>query len=299
MKVLIIGYGSAGKRHHRLLSKIPIVRHISIITQHATIKESFKTLEEVDDIKSYDYFIIASETHLHFKQLFYLNQTVENKLILCEKPLFSKAEELGEIQNRIYIAYQLRYHPVFNFLRKELKHQAIITAHFYCGLSLPLWRPERKYQDSYSAHRSKGGGVLLDLSHELDLAQWLCGTISKFKAFSGKYSNLEISSDDLLEFIGKTEHNSLINISLDYISKIPKREILIHTHENTYDINLIKSQIQINEKFINIQPSESDKMTQEMHLNLLNHESKTICCTYKEAIITMKLIENIMRDHLE
>ena len=39
------------------------------------------------------------------------------------------------------------------------------------------WRPKQDYHTSYSAYKNKGGGVLLDLSHELDYATWIFGSL--------------------------------------------------------------------------------------------------------------------------
>ena len=49
----------------------------------------------------------------------------------------------------------------------------------------------RNYKLSYSSSKNKGGGALLDLSHELDYVQWLFGKISKIEyAKVKKISNL-------------------------------------------------------------------------------------------------------------
>ena len=47
----------------------------------------------------------------------------------------------------------------------------------YAGQCLPTWRPESDYKNTYSAKSEKGGGVLRDLSHEIDLCLSLVGLI--------------------------------------------------------------------------------------------------------------------------
>ena len=60
------------------------------------------------------------------------------------------------------------------------------------------FRVKSNYLKSYSASKSKGGGVLLDLSHEIDYINWLFGSFDVDYVFNGKISNLPISSDDTL-----------------------------------------------------------------------------------------------------
>ena len=46
-------------------------------------------------------------------------------------------------------------------------------------------------------------------------------------SFNKKISNLEILADDILLFVGKNLKNSVINISINFFSRINKREIII------------------------------------------------------------------------
>lgn len=89
MKVLIIGYGSIGKRHYEVLSKFSQIKLINLIT-----KQEIKVFKFLEDINTYDYFVIASETNKHFEQLKFLEENVKNKLIFCEKPLFESKKDL-------------------------------------------------------------------------------------------------------------------------------------------------------------------------------------------------------------
>ena len=62
MHILIIGYGSIGKRHEEVLLQLNSTSVIDIVTkQTLPKKQTFKSLEKVININSYDYFIIASQ----------------------------------------------------------------------------------------------------------------------------------------------------------------------------------------------------------------------------------------------
>ena len=85
MKVLIIGYGSIGKRHYEVLSSFKEIESIDLVTkQDIENIVCYRHLGSVTNISQYNYFIIASETNKHFEQLSYLENTVVNKLIFCE-----------------------------------------------------------------------------------------------------------------------------------------------------------------------------------------------------------------------
>ena len=89
-KVLIIGFGSIGRRHAKILKKNPNIKKIFVLTnQNCTSYVKIKSLREINKINP-DYIIISSETSKHFKQLSYLEKNFKNKIILVEKPLFEK-----------------------------------------------------------------------------------------------------------------------------------------------------------------------------------------------------------------
>ena len=47
------------------------------------------------------------------------------------------------------------------------------------------------------AHKNQGGGVLLDTSHEINYLQRLFGKVRHIQGLVVKFSNLEITRDDL------------------------------------------------------------------------------------------------------
>jgi predicted dehydrogenase len=281
LKVLLIGFGSIGKRHYEVLSNLSEIKTIDLVTkQNIEDKICYKTLEGVLDISKYDYFVIASETSKHFEQLKYLEDNVKNKLIFCEKPLFKSKKELTIKKNQVFIGYVLRFHPLLEKLKTFLKDEDILLANAKCGQYLPYWRPNTDYKNCYSAKKEDGGGVLLDLSHEIDYVQWLCGNIDEIKSYQRKISDLDITSDDLTMIIGKTTKNVMVNISIDYISKITHRRLFIETFENTYDLDfilnkLIKRNKSGLEEIYSFSNLERNEMFEKMHLDTLNQQDNS------------------------
>lgn len=301
MKVLIIGYGSIGRRHYEVLLKRSDIKVIHIVTKQKFLdKVCFESLDMVNDLSSYDYFVIASETHKHFEQLDYLEKKVCGKRIFCEKPLFETKKALDVKNNSIFVGYVLRFHPLLQKLKDYLKKETIISANVICGSYLPQWRANIDYRDSYSAKKAKGGGALLDLSHEIDYIQWLFGKIRSLNSIQTKVSNLEIDSDDVVVAIGRTDKKIVVNFSIDYISKIAHRKILVTTNEKSFELDFINNTL-IQKDIVGYETKEScpalekNFMFESMHEAIL--KDGQYICTFDDGMATMEVIACIQKEN--
>lgn len=301
MKVLIIGFGSIGKRHYEVLAKLSEINSIDLVTkQNVEGKICYKNLEVVNNINQYDYFVIASETNKHFEQLNFLEKNIKNKFIFCEKPLFQSKQNLKFKNNKVFVGYVLRFHPLLEKLNEFIKNERIILVNAKCGQYLPFWRPNTDYKNCYSAKKEEGGGVLLDLSHEIDYVQWLCGQINEIKSYQVKVSDLEINSDDLTMLIGKTKEEVFVNISIDYISKNTHRRLFVETFEHTYELDFIENKLVKKnktgiEETYNFSNLERNYMFEKMHLDIFNKQKNV--CTFKEALTVMDTISIIQEQN--
>jgi len=285
MNALIIGYGSIGRRHYTILKNF--FECVDVVTSQ-NIAGAYNSIDKTD-LDKYDYFVISNETHKHFKTLKTLDQKVRNKKILVEKPLFHQYYEYTP-KNRVFVAYNLRFHPLIDYLKKHIKNP--VFAEVKCGSYLPEWR-ESDYRNSYSS-KKEGGGVIRDLSHELDYFYYLFGKIKDIKYFTGKISSLEIESEDMFTAVCK---NDILmgNITLDYISKIPRREIFIHTDTATIKADLMKNTLNINNEIIDFENIERNYTYEKMHKNII-FENGNKACSYDEGLETVKLIQRIYSD---
>jgi len=299
LKVLIIGYGSIGRRHDEVLSSLNY--RVDIVSSQIILDRIvYKKLEEIKNLNEYNYFIIASPTNQHYQALKYLESQVVNKIIFCEKPLFETYKHLERGSNKVYIGYVLRFHPLLKKVKQFLEEDKPISINVNCGQYLPTWREGREYQDSYSAKKDEGGGVLLDLSHEIDYTQWLCGLMVDIKSYQIKISDLDIDSDDLTTFIGRSDAGVIVNMSIDYISKVTHRQMIIHTLNYTYSVDLINNKLFIKnkkgvEQLFTCEMLERNSMFKEMHTSIL--DNYTTACTYAEAVEVMKTITTIQEQN--
>ncbi|MDD5597303.1 MAG: Gfo/Idh/MocA family oxidoreductase [Victivallaceae bacterium] len=297
IKVLLIGYGSIAKRHEEVLLSMEEIEKVDLVTkQTLSGKRTFKSLAKVKNIGEYDYFIIATETFKHLEQLKFLESKLSGKIILCEKPLFAEYRKVIVSNNLVFVGYVLRFHPLLLKLRELLTAERVLNTNVICGQYLPEWRPGIDYRDSYSAKRDEGGGVLLDLSHEIDYIQWLFGKMSEIKSYQMKISDLDIDSDDFVTVIGKTEKNVMVNFSIDCISKISCRKILVNTLDNTYELDFIanvfkgRNKAGVEENF-RCEGFERNFMFRAMHKSILS--GREFVCGYNEGLDVMKTISII------
>jgi predicted dehydrogenase len=101
------------------------------------------------------------------------------------------------------------------------------------GQWLPDWHPDEDYRLGPSAKRESGGGVVLDLSHEIDLAVDLMGDVDAVSAVCGKFSNLEIETEDVAEITLIHKQRAISHIHLDYCQRTLAKTLQIIGEQGT------------------------------------------------------------------
>jgi len=295
-KALIIGFGSIGRKHAQILSNLLGKNNVYVLTKQDEIE--FNSIDSIDKIDSLDpdYVVIASETSLHFKHVLSIERMCRKKVVLIEKPLFDENRKENLANNYYLVAYNLRFHPLINLLKKKIHEEKIISAKSVCHSFLPNWRKNIKYQESASASQAKGGGVLLDLSHEIDYMQYILGDFSVNYSINKKVSNLEIDTDDYLLMCGELNRGGLFNIEVSYFSKNERRKIFIETTNLSIELDIINSQMKIvtdhEEEIINEQKYNLSDTYVDEHKAILSGDFTKIC-TLSEGLRTMEIITEI------
>lgn len=275
MRVCFVGAGSIGKRHiknlYNICSHKKIECEIDLLRSSGTALENElkpyinKQYFSKDDLEhGYDIIFITNPTYKHFETIGQLKKCASNFFI--EKPVFDNCNvsvdslELPK-ENKYYVACPLRYTKVLLDAREIVRNETVYSARAISSSYLPEWRPGTDYRKNYSAHKDEGGGVRIDLIHEWDYLVSLFGFPTKISSYSGKYSHLEIDSEDLAVYIGEYS-DKLVELHLDYFGRRVRRELEIRTnlYEYIFDIqqgciyqngNLIRNyQEGINERYI-------------------------------------------------
>ncbi len=152
--------------------------------------------------------------------------------LLIEKPVVTEladchqiTELLDRASTSVRVAgFNLRYLPSLRAMRDVIVGGELgrpVHASFTAGQWLPAWRPSVDYRTVYSAVADRGGGVELDLSHEFDVARWFFGDLEIEFARSGRFSDLEITSNDAAIAILEPPlgRGPVVSITLDYLAR--------------------------------------------------------------------------------
>lgn len=293
LKVLIVGLGSAGKRHATILKNKFKISNIYFLTKKRNQSNSIKSNLEIKKINP-DYIIIANSTSEHFKVLKFLEKNFSGKIILVEKPLYEKFRNLNIRKNKVFVAYQLRFHPVILKLKELSKSQKLFNINVIANSYLPDWR-KTNYRYSYSSKKKQGGGVLLDLSHELDYINWIFPNI-KFNFFlNKKISMLDINSDDIAIINGSLNKKLFCQINLNYFSMIPKRLIFLDGKNISFYGDLINNfyRLNINKKLKRKKIKISKfYLTYQLHKSILEKKYKNLC-SYNDGLNLLKIMSKL------
>ena len=95
-----------------------------------------------------------------------------------------------------------------------------------CGSYLPEWRKGQDYRQSVSAKSDLGGGVLLELSHELDYIQLFFGEMKSVSAKIQNSGTLDINVEDSVDMIFASEQGYSVSVHLDFNSRNTRRECI-------------------------------------------------------------------------
>ena len=245
MKALIIGFGSIGIKHYNKLKSLNSIKKIKIISKR---KRNFYPFIDKKFIKDYnpDYIIISNLTSEHLKTLKEINKLFINKLILVEKPLFHRFYNFKTRRNKIFICYNMRFHPVINYLKKYVSKRKFDLASIRCSTDLKKWRKNIEYHKSNTSKKS-GGGALLELSHELDYFKYIFGNYDIKYSVKKKLSKLKINNDDFYHLVGTSKKIKYFDLKVSIFDNKEERLIKLSKENNFIEADILKNKI----KFFN------------------------------------------------
>lgn len=291
INVLVIGYGSIGQRHARILSELG--HQVAAVSKRSIdltpcYSELFYALSEWQP----GYVVVANRTSEHLQTMESLAEHGFQGRVLIEKPLFDHSSAIPRHSFSLAaVAYNLRCHPLLTKLKSLLDDSVhIVSASIHAGSYLPEWRPNTDYRQSYSAKKDQGGGVLRDLSHELDYALWLFGPWQRLTASGGHLSSLEIDSDDAYTLLMETSRCPLVSIHMNYLDRLPRREIIVNTDRHTIQVDLINNTIKIDGVVRESATVARDDTYRAEHQAMLLGNTEMLC-TLNEAMETLATID--------
>lgn len=257
-KFLICGLGSIGQRHVRMIQsvtegqaeiaafrsrKLPVLISDRLEATFGKSPEEHYGLKTFDSLPAAlawkpDMVFVTNPISMHVETA--LAAAEAGCHVFLEKPVDSSFELVPRLQQVVrekklscMVGYQLRYHPGYIKIKSLLESGALgrlISADLHFGEWLPGMHPYEDYRESHAARSDQGGGVVLCLSHEIDIAYWLFGRPTRIAAMGGHLSDLEMDTEDTADILLSCRQSGRefpVHVHLDFLQKPMRRYIHI------------------------------------------------------------------------
>ncbi|WP_432240585.1 Gfo/Idh/MocA family protein [Herbaspirillum robiniae] len=237
-RYLIVSLGSIGRRHLRNLRTLRPTAEIAVLRLHSSTEDIPEGADyQFTELSAAVAFapcaaIVAGPATTHVVVCTAL--VTAGIPVLTEKPLSNQLENALEFatlarqrQVGVTIGYNLRFLPSLQESRRLVLGGAIGTVRMVraeVGQYLPDWRPDQDYKSTVSAQTKLGGGVLLELSHEIDYLCWILGIPDRVIARGGNMNVLDIAAEEAVELcLEYAVPPKLVNVHLDFLQRAPTR----------------------------------------------------------------------------
>lgn len=313
--IAIIGLGNITNRHRKNVRALFPKAKIVVMSASGRIPtECINDYDEIvtsiDEIikKQVSFAIVASPATFH---AIHSRPLIEAGIpVLIEKPISSSNEDAELLENielktnvPVAVAYCLRYLPSTQIVKQlitEKKIGRIYNAYIEIGQYLPDWRPSKDYRTSVSANKNLGGGALLELSHELDYAQYILGFLSLNYAILRSSEELKLDVEDSADIMLHTNDGTIVNMHLDFLQKKAYRKCRFVGSNGSLEWDLIRNEVVLigdnTQETIFSDPSwDKNLMYIEMIKDFvckIQNQSNT-CISVQSATSTVKLINQI------
>lgn len=321
--VLIVGLGSIGRRHISIINNtFPDINIVLLRHKNCSEKE-YKSLNISQCVTTLSGALKANPQAAIIANPASKHVEVAKKLasngidILVEKPISSNskdAKELIEVCDKnnaiLMVGYNLRFLPSLIHFKQCINLNLIgevYSVRSEIGQYLPSWRPKFDYRHGVSAKKSLGGGVLLELSHEIDYLKWIFGPIVWIKSHTSRQSNLDIDVDDsasiILAFKGENDKEIVSSLNMDFIRHDATRKCYAIGEKGTLYWNGITGRVKLFSgssncwaEIFNSSPERNYTYSEEIKSFFFSVESKiSPSITGKDALGTVLAVEAIER----
>lgn len=240
-RVAVLGYGSIGQRHVATVRESLHEGELLVYSSYEILGKPFASTTRLADITKFkpDLAIVCGAASKRLEAIRAL--PAETRGILIEKPFALNHQEGLEVQaalarksSVVQVGYNLRFSASLVEFKQKLEERllgSVVGVRAETGQHLSTWRPGRDYQSTVSANAALGGGVLRELSHEIDYLGWIFGDVGWVSAWSGRQSTLEVDVEDTahitLGFRGTSPGGPIIGqLNLDFVRHDRARNVV-------------------------------------------------------------------------
>lgn len=232
--------------------------------------------------------------------------------IFIEKPLAAthqQAKTIAKVAQRgncpIVVGYNLRFLEGLNHLREELKRGIIgqlYSVQVTVGQNLEQWRPERSVASTVSVQKSLGGGVLRELSHELDIMQLLFSQPlhSTMFATASKYNQFNVEDTAFIHAsYGPGLYNKqplIASINMDFVRQDSTRQMVFIGEKGTLFFDMLQGSLtfknETNSYLIHHVENDIESSYKKMWTAFSKKQFDRFC-SVNEALNTIGFIETL------
>ena len=231
MRVLVIGSGSIGRRHHDNLQVLGATSRL-VSWREAGLGGALAAMTDAEAV------VVATATDIRLPLI--EAAAARGLPIYVEKPLAFRPEEVeaiaaasAAVAGRSMLGYMMRYHPAVRALAGMDLSDTFQFA-LSIGHDVTQWRQNWRFSESYAA-RADGGGVLLDLCHELDLAACLFPGLEVTRVESLGHPGFP--GVDFASRISLLRHGLAGDVSMDYLTPLLHRRTTLRGTERMQDFD--------------------------------------------------------------
>lgn len=261
----VIGYGSIGKRH---ADNLQAMGHTVNVYDP---EQGFTTYP-----KAVDAYVIASPTNLHLQHM-QMAMFDYGKDVFVEKPIAHKLDVDLKSDHILMVGYNLRFHSCVKAAKQWLAEGRVgdlLWADFICA----------QHNDKPIYLRD---GVILNWSHEIDLALYLLGPAEVV----GSSTRLTDGHDDMTDILLAHAGGVRSSIHLDYLTDPEIRGFTIVGTKGTINANLVSRRAWCGDNYArDVDDSWDANYVEEMKAFIDRIDGKeTIGCTAQEGLDVLKI----------
>ncbi len=292
-KVALIGLGSMGKNHYRVLkglSGVKVAALCDVIWQDGYKEPFYTDVDKMLESEELDAALIVVPTFLHKEvALKCLDRGLD---IFIEKPVASNVKDALIIENRanelglkVCVGYIERFNPVVEALKNELIDREIYSI----GITRVGPFPPR----------IADVGILTDLAvHDIDLIRYITGCeIVKKSIFKSQKINSHHEDNAILSF--QLENEIVASITTNWLTPFRKRKIEVATKKGYFEADLMGqdlieySEYKTNNSYVirNCFVKKEEPLVRELKafLRYLKSGDRSGLSTIKDSIITLEI----------
>ncbi|NBQ50247.1 MAG: gfo/Idh/MocA family oxidoreductase [Marivivens sp.] len=236
MRIAVIGAGSIGRRHFDNLVSLGID---AVQVPHRSYRP-----DVLDDC---DAAVIATATDVRTGPI--ADAADRDLPMYIEKPLAFRAADLATIErltakvaDRTMLGLMMRYHPAFRALA-DMDMSTAVRFSLDIGHDVTQWRQNWKFSESYAA-KADGGGVLLDLCHEIDMASVLFPDLMLKSVTSVGHPNYD-GVDFSSRLTVQTGAGAEGSIGMDYLTPQLHRRTIVYAVDAIYDFDFAAQRYEV------------------------------------------------------